>query len=81
VLRGMAGRNGSPKPILDTVFLVVVPLVVGGIVATHWLMRHQTLESMLSRRHPALVATALGLMIFAIVLSQGTGNAFIYFQF
>jgi alginate O-acetyltransferase complex protein AlgI len=81
VLRGMAGRNGSPKPILDTVFLVVVPLVVGGIVATHWLMRHQTLESMLSRRHPALVATALGLMIFAIVISQGTGNAFIYFQF
>ena len=81
MLRGMAGRNGNAAPILDTVFLVVVPLVVGGIVATHWMMRHQTLESMLSRRHPVLVGAVLGVMVFAIVISQGTGNAFIYFQF
>jgi alginate O-acetyltransferase complex protein AlgI len=81
VLRGMSGQNGAAKPILDTVFLVVVPLVVAGIVISHWLMRRQTLESMLARTHPVVVATAWGLMIFIIIISQGTGNAFIYFQF
>ena len=44
-------------------------------------MRKQTLESMLARTHPALIAVAWGAMLFAIVISQGTGNAFIYFQF
>ena len=81
VLRGMSGQNGAAKPILDTVFLVVVPLVVTSIVLSHWLMRKQTLESMLARAHPALIAAAWGLMIFVIIISQGTGNAFIYFQF
>jgi alginate O-acetyltransferase complex protein AlgI len=81
VLRGMSGQNRGAEPILDTVFLVVVPLVVTGIVVSHWLMRTRTLESVLARAHPALVAAAWGAMIFAIVISQGTGNAFIYFQF
>src|SRR5882762_2817014 len=81
VLRGMSGQNGAAKPILDTVFLVVVPLVVTGIVVSHWLMRKRTLESVLARAHPALVAAAWGLMIFVIIISQGAGNAFIYFQF
>ena len=81
VLRGMSGQNGAAKPILDTVFLVVVPLVVTGIVLSHWLMRQRTLESVLERAHPALIAAAWGLMIFVIIISQGTGNAFIYFQF
>lgn len=81
VLRGMAGTNTGAKPILDTVFLVVVPLVVVSIVVTHWLMRNQTLESMLSRVHPALAASVWSVMGFAIIISQGTGNAFIYFQF
>jgi alginate O-acetyltransferase complex protein AlgI len=81
MLRGMSGQNGTAKPILDTVFLVVVALVVAGIVISHWLMRKQTLESMLTRAHPTLVAMMWGTMIFAIIISQGTGNAFIYFQF
>jgi alginate O-acetyltransferase complex protein AlgI len=81
VLRGMLGQNAAAEPILDTVFLVVVPLVLAAIVISHWLMRKQTLESMLARTHPALIAVAWGAMLFAIVISQGTGNAFIYFQF
>ena len=81
LLRGMIGLNAGSKPVLDTVFLIMVPLIVGGIVLTHWLMRDRTLESMLSRARPAVVAAAMGLMIFTIAISQGTGNAFIYFQF
>jgi alginate O-acetyltransferase complex protein AlgI len=59
----------------------MVALIVTGIVLAHWLMRSQTLEAMLARRHPLPLAAALGLMAFAVVAAQGAGNAFIYFQF
>jgi len=81
VLRGMLGLNGDAKPILPTPFLVAIITVVGGIVLAHWLMRDRTLESVAARVHPALLTLILGSMAFLIVISQGAGNAFIYFQF
>jgi alginate O-acetyltransferase complex protein AlgI len=47
----------------------------------HWYMRDVTLESVVARTPSAVVAILWGLMAFAIVISQGAGNAFIYFQF
>jgi alginate O-acetyltransferase complex protein AlgI len=44
-------------------------------------MRERTLESMVARVPSPVLAGAWGLMAFAIVISQGSGNAFIYFQF
>ena len=81
VLGGMLGMNAMAKPILPTAHLVLVALIVGGIVAAHWLMRDRTLESALARVPAPLLSLAWGLMLFAIVIAQGTGNAFIYFQF
>src|SRR5688500_3663130 len=81
MLRGMFGFNGDAAPILPTADLTLVALIVGGIVAAHWLMRSRTLEAMLARQHPVPLAAALGLMAFAVVAAQGAGNAFIYFQF
>jgi alginate O-acetyltransferase complex protein AlgI len=81
VLRGMFGGNGDAQPILASAQLTIVALIVTGIVLAHWLMRSQTLEAMLARRHPLPLAAALGLMAFAVVAAQGAGNAFIYFQF
>ena len=81
MLRGMFGLNADAAPILPTADLTLVALIVGGIVAAHWLMRSRTLEAMLARQHPVPLAAALGLMAFAVVAAQGAGNAFIYFQF
>ena len=81
MLGGMFGANGDAKPILPTVHLVMVTLIVGGIVCAHGLMRNRTLESVVART-PAMLLSAIGaLMLFAIVIAQGEGNAFIYFQF
>ncbi len=81
VLAGMVGANGGSTPLLDTYSLVSVGLIVAAIVGTHWAMRRRTLESVVAGISPALLAVALGLMAFAVVIAQGTGNAFIYFQF
>lgn len=81
VLQGMFGGNADAGPILSVAHLTMVALIVGGIVAAHWLMRSRTLEAMLTQRHPVPLSAGLGLMAFAIVAAQGAGNAFIYFQF
>jgi len=81
VLRGMFGFNPGAAPILPTVHLVMVALIVSGIVSAHWLMRNRTLESVVARTPAALLCGIWALMLFAIVITQGTGSAFIYFQF
>ena len=81
VLRGMVGGNAAAVPILPTMYLVTTALIVGGLVLAHWLMRERTLESMLQRAPALPVSAALGAMLFTIVIAQGAGNAFIYFQF
>jgi len=81
VLGGMAGVHGDAKPILPTLFLLTVATVIPAMLAAHWYMRDRTLEALLARTPSILIGLIWGLMAFAIVISQGTGNAFIYFQF
>ncbi|HET7780246.1 MAG TPA: MBOAT family O-acyltransferase, partial [Rudaea sp.] len=81
VLRGMLGLNAEAKPILTTYFIVSVAFIVGSIVLAHWIMRGRTLESVVSRASPFAISVVWALMAFAIVIAQGSGNAFIYFQF
>ena len=81
MLRGMVGMNGDAKPILDTVFVFVVATIIPLLVSVHWYMRNRTLESALARVPPLVIALAWAAMIWLIVVSQGSGNAFIYFQF
>jgi alginate O-acetyltransferase complex protein AlgI len=81
VLRGMAGFNAAAEPIVPTPYIVSTGIIVTALVAIHWTMRERTLESMVARVPAPVIAGAWGLMAFAIVISQGSGNAFIYFQF
>jgi alginate O-acetyltransferase complex protein AlgI len=81
VLRGMFGQNAATRPILSTFYLVSVAAIVGALVVTHWLMRARTLEAVVARAPALAVCAVWALMAFAIIIAQGTGSAFIYFQF
>ena len=81
VLRGMSGQNGAARPILSTFSLLSVGVIVGTLVLTHWLMRSRTLESAVARTPALVVCVVWSLLAFAIVIAQGAGSAFIYFQF
>lgn len=81
VLRGMAGTNPDAKPILESFYLISVAVIVGGILLAHWFMRARTLESVVARAHPVAISAVWALLAFAIVAAQGSGAAFIYFQF
>jgi len=81
VLGGMLGQHAAAKPILATFSLISVAAIVAGIVVTHWLMRERTLESVVTRTPAVALSVVWALMAFAIVIAQGEGSAFIYFQF
>ncbi len=81
VLSGMFGGNAGAEPILSTYYLLTVALTVGGIVFTHWRMRAQTLEMAVAKVPTLVLSVALAIMAFAIIIAQGDGSAFIYFQF
>ncbi len=81
VLRGMLGGNGGAEPLLDTFQLLTAGVIVAGILCTHIFMRRRTLESAVAATPSWLLAPVWAVLVFAIVISQGAGNAFIYFQF
>jgi len=81
VLKGMFGLNAQTAPILPAIELLMVAAIIGGLVGAHWLMRTRTLESVLARTPAPLLTGAWMLLAFAIIIEQGAGNAFIYFQF
>jgi alginate O-acetyltransferase complex protein AlgI len=81
MLKGMFGLNAGTEPILAAAHLIAVAAIVGGIVIAHWQMRTRTLESMISRVPAPAIAAVWSMMLFSVIVEQGTGNAFIYFQF
>ncbi len=81
ILAGMAGLAGEAAPILPTMFVVKVVVIVTAIVVTQWLMRNRTLEDVVARTPWWLTGLVAAAMLFAVTITQGSGQAFIYFQF
>jgi len=52
-----------------------------GLLLAHALLRNTSIENVVSRMPRSLLAGILTVMISGIILTQGNGNAFIYFQF
>ena len=81
MLSGMFGGHPNGDMILTTRELLQIALVTGGVIALHWAMRDESFETTVMRL-PAWAITAIGsFMAFAVIFTQGTSNAFIYFQF
>lgn len=81
VLQGMFGLNANSEPILAAAHLITVAAIIAAILVTHWRMRTRTLESLISATPAPVIAGIWSLMLFAVIVEQGAGNAFIYFQF
>ena len=81
ILRGMFGLNAPNAPILPAIELIICATTIVGLVGAHWLIRAQTLESVIARAPASILASTWAALGFAIVIEQGAGNAFIYFQF
>ncbi|HET7537924.1 MAG TPA: MBOAT family O-acyltransferase [Candidatus Didemnitutus sp.] len=67
--------------ILSTREILQVVIVTAGLLTAHWLLRKTSMEAVVARTPRWLLTGVWTVMIFSIVLTQGNGNAFIYFQF
>ena len=81
ILMGMAGLATGAKPVLATMFVVKVVVIVTAIVVTQWIMRNRSLEEVVARTPWWVTAAVCAAMLFAVTITQGSGQAFIYFQF
>jgi len=62
-----------------TWLVALVPVAL--LLLAHGLLRRTTLEAVVARMPPVLVASVLAILVLAILLFPGVDRAFIYFQF
>ena len=80
VLLGMAGA-GESSSLLSTRQILIPVALSGLLLFKHWKLRDSSLEALFARMPWWLQASALGAMLFSIIMFSGDNRAFIYFQF
>ena len=81
MLAGMFGGHPYGDAILSTRELLQIGIVTAGLISLHWAMRDDAFETAVMRLPRWAVTTIWSVMACAIILTQGSSNAFIYFQF
>jgi len=81
MLGAMAGLHAHAEAVLPTVRILETVVCLAGLLCAQWYMRNRTLEDVVTETSPRLIATAWASMAFAVIITQGAGDAFIYFQF
>jgi alginate O-acetyltransferase complex protein AlgI len=81
ILDGMSGLAAEPVAVLPTIFMIKVGAIIAGMVTIQWLMRKRTLEEVVACTPWWLTGLVAAAMLFAVITTQGSGEAFIYFQF
>jgi D-alanyl-lipoteichoic acid acyltransferase DltB (MBOAT superfamily) len=82
LLRSMAGQvHTFASPLLTTIDLIKVFVVISLMLVFHWLMRNSSVLKTAAKMPWWLTCVVWSVLLILIVLSQGTGKAFIYFQF
>jgi alginate O-acetyltransferase complex protein AlgI len=81
ILAGMFGLARDAQAVLPTLYMIKAAVIVSGIVTVHWLMRKRRLEEVVARVPWWVTGAVAAVMLFAVIIAQGSGEAFIYFQF
>lgn len=81
LLGAMAGKIPVGQAVLSGREILQVGLVIVGLWLAHWRLRHTSLEASIGQKPVWLIGTTWTVMLGLIILTQGSGNAFIYFQF
>jgi alginate O-acetyltransferase complex protein AlgI len=67
--------------VLSTLEIVKVCVVMSGILVSHWFLRNESIEQIVSRVPWWLGGIVWAGMVIITMVAQGGGSAFIYFQF
>ncbi|TFG62617.1 MAG: MBOAT family protein [Gemmatimonadales bacterium] len=81
IVRSMLLLSPGGKVVLPPDGVALVVAVTLGMLVAHGTMRNRRLEDVVSRAPWWLLGFTWAVMLFAILITQGVGDAFIYFQF
>jgi alginate O-acetyltransferase complex protein AlgI len=81
LVSAMVGLLPVGDAILGTREIVQVACVTAGLLYAHWNLRDSSIEAAVARVPRPLLIALWTLMLCAIILTQDSGHAFIYFQF
>jgi alginate O-acetyltransferase complex protein AlgI len=81
LMQSMFGFGGEAKKVLYWNGIIEVAAVTVVMLVVHWRMRDTTLEAVVERTPAWIIGAVWAAMVFAVITTQGSGNAFIYFQF
>lgn len=81
ILKSMFGLTKRGSVILPTMDVIIITVVVTLMIIIHWFMRNTTVLQVAQKTKWWIVAAVWAIMICGIIISQKSGDSFIYFQF
>ena len=81
MIKSMFYMQTDGEKILGSFEIFKVCAVIGILFICHWIMRNTSMKNVSLRTKPIVLGIVWAIMLFLIVISQGSGEQFIYFQF
>jgi alginate O-acetyltransferase complex protein AlgI len=81
MLASMFFLNADGEKVLQQLDIAKALIVTGMLFLIHWFMRDTSVKAVATRMPWWLLAVCWGVMLFLLVIAQGSGDQFIYFQF
>ncbi len=81
MVSSMFYMNLEGEKILQSFDIVKVMVIIAIMFLTHWFMRNTSVKQVSNKLSPLVLGIIWSVMTFIIVIAQGSGEQFIYFQF
>ncbi|GAA4816710.1 MBOAT family O-acyltransferase [Litoribaculum gwangyangense] len=81
MIKSMFYMQTEGVKILDTFAIIKVSVVIGFMFLCHWFMRNTSMKEVSLKIPSWVLGVVWAIMLFLIVIAQGSGEQFIYFQF
>lgn len=81
MIKSMLFLNTDGEKVLDQFDVLKVFVVISIVFLCHWFMRNTSMKEVSIKTSPWVLGLVWAIMLVLIVIAQGTGEQFIYFQF
>ena len=81
ILASMFFLNADGEKVLQYLDITKVFIVIGILFLLHWFMRNTSVKEVAQKTPGWVLGLIWGIMLVLLVISQGSGEQFIYFQF
>ena len=81
MISSMFFMNDEGAKVLQTFEVIKVAIVITILFICHWIMRNTSMREVSKKTSPVVLGVFWAILVFLILISQGSGEQFIYFQF